>query len=922
MELRARASFAVLLICALFAQSSWALGAAPSAAPIAQAAPFSATYNAAAPATMGAGADVAVPITLTNTGTETWKPFAPPAAGPAVGDVAISYHWYTAQGATLVWDGLRSPLGQGDVAPGASRATTATVRAPAEAGPYFLRFALVKEGVEWAAPSQTFAVQVNPAYSARFMQPTMHALLLGRSYTFAVTVTNTGTVPWSSSGASPVNLSYHWHDQRGNTVRWDGERTPLAGDVAPGASTTLQMKLTAPATEGTYRLTIDMVREGVGWFGSFGGTVPLVVDVVVAPIYFAAQYSAALDRPPYVGETRTLPVTVTNTGNVPWGGADVVNLGYHIHDAQGNAVVWDGTRTPLGDVAVGASKTVQLTYTAPATMGDYTLTVEAVREGVAWLGSSTKFAIAVGSGYAVGYGATTTPGSATIGARITTRVNVDNYGPRTLVARGDNAVRLSYHILDTAGKVVTWDGLRGLLPGDLPPGTSASVPIDVQLPSRVGDYVIRWDLVQEGVAWISGYGIAPKEERITVQPGVTFYGKGFGHGLGMSQWGAQGMATGAAGPPATGEQIVAHYYRGTTLLPIAADSPNQRIRVLLSAPSSVGRYNCSGTAVFDGTLASLTSTGGFQVLNEGQGGAVAIAGPGGTVQIQAANGMLTVFQNGAATFTGSGPLLVVPLDPAVPINFQEKGIYRGEFRFTNLGGTLRVINILDYDQYIKGVIPLEMPTRWHIEAYRAQALAARTYAYQSWRGTSSDFDVHDDQSDQCYGGVQLRNGRVVETGPTNQAVDSTARMLITYNNAAIRAYFGSSSGGYTKPVGCWGFNVIIAGDGSVSCGASPPYLTAVPDPADLAVSVPERNRQSGWQVTFTSDEIRDAILRYRGVDIGPLVSVDLSNRVPADVGHVVSVKIVGQFLSLDLPADRLLRDYLFLKSTLVRLQIW
>jgi stage II sporulation protein D len=215
-----------------------------------------------------------------------------------------------------------------------------------------------------------------------------------------------------------------------------------------------------------------------------------------------------------------------------------------------------------------------------------------------------------------------------------------------------------------------------------------------------------------------------------------------------------------------------------------------------------------------------------------------------------------------------------------------------------------------------------MPTRWHIEAYRAQALAARTYAYQSWRGTASDFDVHDDQSDQCYGGVQLRSGRVVETGPTNQAVDSTARMLITYNNAAIRAYFSSSSGGYTKSVGCWGFFVRIASDGSVSCGASPQYLTAVPDPADLAVSVPERNRQAGWQVTFTSDEVRQAIIRYRGVDIGPLVSVDLSHRSPAEVGYVVSVKIVGQFLSLDLPADRLLRDHLFLKSTLVRLSIW
>jgi peptidoglycan hydrolase-like amidase len=147
-------------------------------------------------------------------------------------------------------------------------------------------------------------------------------------------------------------------------------------------------------------------------------------------------------------------------------------------------------------------------------------------------------------------------------------------------------------------------------------------------------------------------------------------------------------------------------------------------------------------------------------------------------------------------------------------------------------------------------------------------------------------------------------------------------MLITFNNAAIRAYFSSSSGGYTKPLGCWGFNVNIDSRGAVTCNPSPSYLTAVPDPADLAVSVPEPNRQASWQVTFTSDQIRDAIIRYRGVDIGPLLSVDLSNRIPEVVGHVISVKIVGQFMSLDLPADRLLRDHLFLKSTMVRLAPW
>ncbi|MGH2378987.1 MAG: SpoIID/LytB domain-containing protein, partial [Candidatus Limnocylindria bacterium] len=741
---------------------------------------------------------------------------------------------------------------------------------------------------------------------------------------------NSGSAAWTSGGDSPVNLSYHWHDEAGNTVVWDGVRTALPSDVAPGETVTADMQLVAPPSDATYRLTIDLVREGVGWFGQFGGTAPATVDVVVAPIFFAAGYASTESADAYTGEVRNLAVTVTNLGNVPWGGADVVNLAYHVLDASGEIVLWEGMRTAVGTLAVGASKQVQLTFVAPSAIGDYTLVVDAVREGVAWLGDTgsapLRMPMKVDSGYRVGYGASTTPPLATIGARLTLRVDLHNTGPRTLAATGANAVRLSYHVHRTDGTVVTWDGLRGILPRDIGPGESATVSVDVQLPSVVGDYTVSWDLVQEGVAWLSQYGLEPKVEPISVQPGVTFFGRGFGHGLGMSQWGAQGMATGATGRQFAGEEIVAHYYPGTSLLPIAPNSDNRVIRVLLSAPSSVGRFSC-GAAIFDGTLANLTSARGIRVVDEGQGNAeLFIAGPNVGVQIHATEGVVRVWNQGTATptlvYSGPGPIVTVPLDAATPTDFQEKGLYRGNFRFTNLGGTLRVLNVLGYDDYVKGVVPLEMLKDWHPEAYRAQALAARTYAYNSYRGVASDYDVLDDQSDQCYGGVRMRSGRVVETEVTNSAVETTAGMLITYQNAAIRAYFSSSSGGYTKPLGCWGFNVNIASNGSVTCNPSPPYLSGVADPADVAVSVPERNRQLDWQVTFTSDQIRDAILRYRGVDIGQLLSVDLSNRTPEGVGHVISVKVTGRFMTLDLPADRLLRDHLFLKSTLVRLSPW
>ena len=710
---------------------------------------------------------------------------------------------------------------------------------------------------------------------------------------------------------------------------WDGLRTPLAADVVPGASATLQARVETPTDAAQYTLSFDLLRENVSWFQSLG-TAPAKVSVSVAPVTYSAQYDVRVSAASYIGETKSIPVSVTNAGNVPWNKDNVVNLAYHIFDKRGNAVVWDGGRTPLGDVAVGATKQVMLSYVSPTTIGDYTLAIDAVREGVAWFSSlgtpSPKLPMKVESGFGIGYGPSTTPGLATIGARVTLRLQVDNYGPRTLQAGGANPVRLSYHLLSAAGEMLTWDGLRGALPRDILPGQSASVELDVQLPARVGDYVIAWDMVQEGVGWMSQLGIASKREPVAVQPGVTFYGKGFGHGLGMSQYGAQGMATGAGGlPPKTGEQIVTYYYPGTALSTISPTSGNSVIRVLLSQPSSQGRYSC-GAAYFAGTIANVVSAGGFRVLNEGAGNAeIFRASPTVTVQLQATGGVVRVWNQATPSptpiYMGPGPIVIVPIDPTKPTQFKEKGWYRGNFRFTNLGNTLRVLNVVSYDDYVRGVVPLEMLDNWHLEAYKAQAIAARTYAYNSYRGGARDYDVLEDQSDQCYGGVQMANGRVIEKAITDQAVDLTRSKILTYNGQAIRAYFASSNGGYSKAIGCWANNAVTVA-GTVQCSATPQYLSPVADPWDLLVTQPASNRNARWQVSFTSERIRSAILAVRGIDIGTLLSVDLSNRQPAIVGHVTSVKVVGSYATVDVPADRLLRDNLLLKSTMVNLAPW
>src|SRR5947208_14076484 len=113
--------------------------------------------------------------------------------------------------------------------------------------------------------------------------------------------------------------------------------------------------------------------------------------------------------------------------------------------------------------------------------------------------------------------------------------------------------------------------------------------------------IVARDLFEEVVSLFIQLGVQRKAEAFSFVTGLTFYGSGFGHGLGMSQYGANGWATGVTGLTLTGEQIVARYYPGTLLQFIDAQRPTNR--VLLSAPSSQGLYVCRDNHYLAGSLA-------------------------------------------------------------------------------------------------------------------------------------------------------------------------------------------------------------------------------------------------------------------------------------------------------------------------------
>ena len=118
--------------------------------------------------------------------------------------------------------------------------------------------------------------------------------------------------------------------------------------------------------------------------------------------------------------------------------------------------------------------------------------------------------------------------------------------------------------------------------------------------------------------------------------------------------------------------------------------------------------------------------------------------------------------------------------------------YRGHFKIINDNGALTVINDLPLEDYIKGVVPSEMPSGWELEAHKAQAVAARSYALANMGKRSQyGYDLKDTPEDQAYGGA------TAETSQTNQAVNDTKGIVLVCQGKIVSAYYSASAGGRT-----------------------------------------------------------------------------------------------------------------------------
>ena len=253
-------------------------------------------------------------------------------------------------------------------------------------------------------------------------------------------------------------------------------------------------------------------------------------------------------------------------------------------------------------------------------------------------------------------------------------------------------------------------------------------------------------------------------------------GRGWGHGVGMSQYGALGFAQEGW----THDRILGHFYTGAELGP----SPLARVRVLVAeAKGSV----------------TVRSTAPFRVRD--------VFGktyplPAGAVPL---GPKLRVTVNGAPTEL-AGPILFLP--GAAPLELDRP--YRGQIAVAATGRKVDAINVVGLEQYLQGVVAQEMPSAWPDEALKAQAVAARSYAL-SHLVTGKAFDLYADVRSQVYGGIPGEHPR------TTAAVQATKGQILLWEGKPVDALFHSTSGGSTL-------------DAAEVFGKPVPYLVGVDDP--------------------------------------------------------------------------------------------
>ena len=308
------------------------------------------------------------------------------------------------------------------------------------------------------------------------------------------------------------------------------------------------------------------------------------------------------------------------------------------------------------------------------------------------------------------------------------------------------------------------------------------------------------------------------------------HGRGFGHGVGMSAYGAYGYAKHGA----TFQQILGHYYPGTALGTL--NGP-RTVRVLLGT--------ASGDVGFSG------ATGACGVKLE-PSRAYEAHRVGGAVRLRTSGGK--PLANCGETLRAAGP---------GKVSVAGYGTYRGALETVPTGSSsLNVVNALAVDQYVKGVIPNESPPSWPSAELEAQAVASRSFALSAGRD-GDGFDLYADTRSQVYKGLESEYAR------SNEAAEATRGEVLMYEGQVAEALFSACSGGKTESIQ----NVF---------GTAVPYLVGVPDPYDYYCPLHK------WTLEFSGPQISS---RLAGLIDGKLKQVVITKVGYSP--RIIEAKLIG-----------------------------
>ena len=276
--------------------------------------------------------------------------------------------------------------------------------------------------------------------------------------------------------------------------------------------------------------------------------------------------------------------------------------------------------------------------------------------------------------------------------------------------------------------------------------------------------ILTLGLALAGLAVPATASLAPVASAASA--GLRLEGHGFGHGVGMQQWGAYGYAL-REGRGA--RWILAHYYPGTSVRRVASS----RVRVLLKTERT--QRLCG---------AELARAGRRKVRLRATRCYRAEVWKDGVRLRDLTAHRVRAHLHGTVRVTGGTSTQL----RGRALNARDDRSYRGVLVLVRRGAKIDVVNDVALEHYLYGVVPAESPSYWPAAALQAQAIAARSYALRS-RTPTAEYDVLPNTASQVYGGVQE------ETAATTAAVRAVRGLAVTFAGQVVTAYFSASSGG-------------------------------------------------------------------------------------------------------------------------------